>query len=113
MDAQNVTVSIEHPGMGPYGARLTVFDGGTVVAVYRIDLRNVEALHANITTSVLPSEHHRQLADAICGHCPECQDTRMVQRPGPGGVRDWTEHCPVCKPKLDAAEAERKGWGKA
>lgn len=105
-------VSIEAPHLGAYGALLTVFaeHGGDVIARYRIPLADLESLFRNMATSVLPSEHERQLQDAVAGHCEVCKDTRMVKEPGPGGARDWTVHCPVCTPRLDAAHQQRRRW---
>lgn len=42
--------------------------------------------------------------DLICGHCPTCNNRRMVRVPAPGG-KLWDERCPDCSATRAASVA--------
>lgn len=93
--------------LGRYTAALQVstIAGGDVerVAEVDLDMRQLLTLRQHLDNAI-DALRDRQFADAVCGHCDVCNDTRMATEPGPGG-KPWSVHCPVCRPKLDAARA--------
>lgn len=68
---------------------------------FSLELDNALSLRQHLDNAI-DSLFRRQMADLVCGDCEVCKNVRMVKGLGPGGTRDWIEHCPECKPKLDA-----------
>lgn len=69
--------------------------------LFALDLKRLFTLRQHIDVAI-DRILDRQISDAICGDCDLCKNTRMVDV-GKNG-RPWTEHCPACHPKLEAAQ---------
>jgi hypothetical protein len=103
---RKVAISAEARPLGEYVADLRIrfhHDMETEALRVAMDLKDIEHLQQHLV-NVHQALTDRQLADAICGDCETCQNVRMVDREKSNGrVSPRGFHCPVCKPKLDAA----------
>jgi phage FluMu protein Com len=98
-----MSVSIEDNMLGAYVATMQVThwkDGKAERIRYQVPLNELRSMRLHLDNAI-DGLHMRKIDDAICGDCQRCGNTRMVQveRHGRG---DWTEHCPICGPKLNA-----------
>ena len=97
-----MSASLDDRPVGPYevDVRLFLFDRGSVT--FSIDAATARALRVHLDNA-LDRLAERAWSDAVCGDCDVCKNTRMTTEQRHG--KPWTIHCPVCRPKIDAAEA--------
>lgn len=103
------SISIDEDGLGDYTARVRVTDTDSwdPHSEFSVSLDTLYTMRLHINNAIRGLEE-RRLRDAIAGSCDLCSNTRMVRVERHG--RPVSEHCPVCRPKLDAAlEALRHG----
>lgn len=102
------SLSAEARGIGEYVADFRLFDHSDHEAeplAFSLDLRGLETLRTHIDVA-MDRLRERQLSDAVCGPCELCDNTRMIVTERHGSP--WNEHCPTCRPRLDAANAALK-----
>lgn len=102
MDGYHITGSVEPRLIGPYTATLTFhrFDDGDIESIaFEISVDDMVSF-LSTTPRVVEQLLERRAQDIACGDCRKCSNTRMVQREHHGHM--WSEHCPVCRPKIDA-----------
>lgn len=96
------SVHLDDRPLGSYAIDMdvTVFEDGVPQRIeFDMNLDAAMTMRQHLDNAI-DGLRKRQMKDLVCGDCETCGNTRMVTKERNGNP--WTEHCPVCQPKLQA-----------